>query len=47
MLKVTYICDLMWGWKVGIQSRYKIAVENVVFSIDAIVKVDLLDSSSK
>lgn len=37
----------MGGGDAGIQSRDKVAVEDVVLSIDSVVEVDLLDSAGK
>lgn len=37
----------MRGGDAGIQSRDKVAVEDVVLSIDSVVEVDLLDSAGK
>lgn len=47
MLINSYVCDLMRRGDAGVQPRDKVAVEDVVLSIDSVVKVDLLDSSSE
>lgn len=33
----------MRSWKMRIQPRYEVSIQNIMLCIDAIVKIDLLD----